>query len=176
MHMARGLDTGDMILKEELPISDTDSTGTLHDKLSELGAALLLETVRQLEAGIAPRERQDDTLASYASLLKREHEWLKWEKTARELHNQVRGLNPWPGAYTTHRARKLKIWRAEPLAGNNTLQAPGTISQIDKDGIVVVTGYGSLRLLEVQPENAKRMLAVEYARGHHLEAGEQMGV
>lgn len=175
MHMARGLDTGDMILKAEITIGDDDNTGMLHDKLASLGASLLLETLRQLEAGTAPREPQDDSLATYASLLKREHEQLVWSKTAGALFNQVRGLNPWPGAYTTHRQRKLKIWQAVPI-NEKTTKAPGTIISIDKAGIVVATGEGSLRLLEVQPENAKRMLAVDYARGHHLEAGEQMGV
>lgn len=175
MHMAKGLDTGDMILKVEIPITKEDTTGSLHTKLSELGASLLLETVQQIAGGHAPREPQDDTLATYAPLLKREHEQLVWGKTAEQLFNQTRGLNPWPGAYTTHRGRKLKIWRVELVAGNQ-LQLPGTISKIDKVGIIMATGEGLLRILELQPENAKRMLAVDYARGHHLETGELMGV
>ncbi|HWR55781.1 MAG TPA: methionyl-tRNA formyltransferase [Negativicutes bacterium] len=175
MHMDRGMDTGDMILKAEVPITCTDTTGSLHDKLAPAGARLLLQTLQQAAAGTAPREKQDGTQATYAPLLKREHERLDWGRTAQVLDCQIRGLNPWPGAFTTHRDRRLKVWRAVPLA-EGTGGLPGTVRRVDREGIVVATAGGSLRLVELQPQNSKRMTATDYARGQHIEAGEQMGV
>lgn len=175
MHMDRGMDTGDMILKAKVPISATDTTGSLHDKLALAGAQLLLETLRQAAAGKAPRKKQDDTQATYAPLLKREHERIDWGRTAQVLDCQIRGLNPWPGAFTTHRGRQLKVWRAVSLA-EEAGGLPGTVMRVDREGIVIATAEGSLRLVELQPQNSKRMTATDYARGQHIEAGEQMGV
>lgn len=175
MHMDRGMDTGDMILKAEIPITAEDTTGSMHDKLAQLGAEMLWQTLQQVAAGTAPREAQDDTQATYAPLLKRDHERLDWERSAPQLDCQIRGLNPWPGAFTTHRNRQLKIWRAVPLA-EQAGQSPGTIIAVDRDGIVIAAVEGSLRLTEVQPQNNKKMLAADYARGYHIESGEQMGV
>jgi methionyl-tRNA formyltransferase len=174
MHMDRGLDTGDMILKAEVPITPKDTTGTMHESLAVLGAEVLLDTLRRIEAGTAPREPQDNDKATYASLLKREHEAIHWEAAARDIFNQIRGLNPWPGAYTKHRERTIKIWEAELLEGISS-DRPGTIMQIDKEGIDIATGEGRLRLIAIQPQNNKRMLAADYARGHHVQAGERMG-
>jgi methionyl-tRNA formyltransferase len=175
MHMDRGLDTGDMILKAEIPITNEDTMGSLHDKLAQLGAETLLVTLQQLADRTAPREKQKDEQACYAALLKREHEIIHWERSAQEIFNQVRGLNPWPGAYTEHREKNIKIWQA--VLDNETVdQPPGTIIRVDKEGFVVATGKGGLRLMEIQPQNNKRMFAADYARGHHIEAGERMGV
>lgn len=175
MYMDRGLDTGDMILKAEIPISVEDTTGSMHDKLARLGAEVLLQTLRQMAAGTAPREAQDNIQATYAPLLNREHERIDWGRTAQDLGNQIRGLNPWPGAFTTHRDRHLKIWRAIPLDEQGK-ESPGTVQWVDKEGILVATASGILRLIEIQPQNNKRMHAADYARGHHIEPGEQMGV
>lgn len=175
MYMDRGMDTGDMILKSEIPVTTEDTTGSLHDKLAQAGAKLLLRTLEQTAAGKAPRAAQDDAQATYAPLLKREHERMDWQRTAHALHCQIRGLNPWPGAFTTHRGKQLKIWHAA-LLNEQTDQPPGTVVNVDNRGITVATASGSLLLIELQPQNSKKMHAADYARGHHFVPGEQMGV
>lgn len=175
MYMDSGMDTGDMILQAEIPITSEDTTGSLHDKLAVIGAEVLYRTLQQVSAGNAPRIAQDGIQATYAPLLKQEHECMDWGRTAQELDCQIRGLNPWPGAFTTHRNRRLKIWRAVPLTGPAGQRA-GTVLAVDREGIVVATAEGSLRLIELQPQNNKRMFAADYARGQRVEPGEQMGV
>lgn len=175
MYMDQGMDTGDMILKAAMPITPDDTTGSIHDKLAAVGAEVLFRTLQKVAAKTAPREKQDEAQATYAPLLKREHEFINWERSAQEIDCQIRGLNPWPGAFTTHRDRQLKIWRAVPQ-GEKAGQPSGTVLRVDREGIVVATGFGRLRLLELQPQNNKRMPAADYARGHHIQPGEQMGV
>jgi methionyl-tRNA formyltransferase len=175
MYMDQGMDTGDMILKAEILITPEDTTGSMYDKLAIVGAEVLYRTLQQVAAKTAPREKQDERHATYASMLKREHEHIDWGRSAKEIDCQIRGLNPWPGAFTTHRDRHLKIWRAVPL-DEKSGQPSGTILQVDREGIVVATASGSLRILELQPQNSKKMNAADYARGHHIQPGEQMGV
>jgi methionyl-tRNA formyltransferase len=168
MYMDAGMDTGDMILKAEIPIGAEETTGELHDKLKTLGAQLLAETIRQIRKGTAPREPQKQAEASYAPLLKRETEKIDWGKSAKDIHNLVRGLNPWPGAYCLQHNKTVKIWKTR-LTGSETDIEPGRI--VDHSGIICVgTGSGELELLEVQPESKRRMSAGEYLRGHSNDA------
>ena len=166
MHMDAGLDTGDMIYKAETPISPEMTTEQLHDKLMELGAELLLKTVRALEDGTAPREKQDDSLSCYAKMLDNANCRIDWSRSAAEIHNLIRGLNSWPGAYTTLNGRKFKIWQSAVVSGSGE---PGRIISLTKKGIVVAAGSGAVELTQIQPPNKAKMPAASYVNGHRQE-------
>ena len=172
MHMDVGMDTGDMILKKELAIGPDMTTGELHDALQAIGAQLLSDTLRLLLQGDAPRTPQGGG-ATYAPLLKRELEKVDWHKKAGVIHNQVRGLNPWPGAYASFNDRGLKVWRTR-LIGNEGLELqgePGEILAMTENGFLVAAGEGVLEVLEVQPESKRRMEAKDFAAGYQLKPG-----
>ncbi|SDF40233.1 methionyl-tRNA formyltransferase [Sporolituus thermophilus] len=175
MQMDIGMDTGDMILKAETPIGPDETTGELHDRLKWMGAELLVRSLELLVAGNAPRIPQDNGAASYAPLLTRDIEQVDWYRSAINVHNLVRGLNPWPGAYTMHGGKTLKVWRTRIIDGHARSVSPGTVVDVCHDGIVVATGQGLIQLTEVQPESKKRMQACEYARGYSLCAGDILG-
>ena len=170
MFMDAGLDTGDMILKTAVPISDTMTTEQLHDVLMSAGAKLLLETVRQLAAGSAPRTKQTDEGTNYAPLLTKETGRIDWNKSAVEIHNLVRGLNSWPGAYTTLNGSNFKIWRTGVVGDNAAVPdaQAGEIVKITNQGFYVATGDGLLEILELQAPSKKKMAANDYIRGHGL--------
>jgi methionyl-tRNA formyltransferase len=176
MFMDRGMDTGDLILKRTVPIGDNDTTGVLHDKLAEAGGILLRETLDLLQKHQAPRTAQEHSLATYAPLLTREHERIDWTKKAREVHNLVRGMNPWPGAYTTFENKTMKIWETEfDEAGDAAREAgesPGTVLEVvNGQGVRVRCGEGSLWLTVLQPEGKQTMAAEAWARGARLTKG-----
>lgn len=173
MYMDSGMDTGDMIVKAELTIGPDETTGQLHDRLMLLGAETLSRTLALVAEGQAPRTPQDHPSATYAPLLTRETERIDWEKPAQAVHNLVRGLAPWPGAFCYHGAKTLKIWSSEYLAGPSG-HRPGEILEVGPAGPVVAAGTGAVRLREVQPENRRRMEAGEYVRGYGLEVGETL--
>ncbi|GIQ67689.1 methionyl-tRNA formyltransferase [Xylanibacillus composti] len=178
MYMAEGLDTGDMISKIEVPITSEDTTGTLHDKLSAAGAELLIETVPKLLAGTASREPQDDALASYAPNITREDERIDWSKSAAAIHNQVRGLNPWPVAFTTLDGQVWKIWRTEVVrtdAAPDVHRPAGAVVSAEDGRIVVQTGTGHLALLDIQPQGKRPMPTSEWLKGGKLAAGTVLG-
>jgi methionyl-tRNA formyltransferase len=171
MYMDIGMDTGDMILKAETLIGPEDTTGMLHDKLMIAGANLLLETLSLIEAGQAPRTPQDHALATYAPLLTREVERIDWKLPAQEIHNRIRGLCPWPGAYCFHQEKPLKLCKSRvaavaSLAGVN--QHPGRIHALTADGVIIEAGVGAVELLELQPECRQRMNARDCANGYCL--------
>jgi methionyl-tRNA formyltransferase len=172
MYMDTGLDTGDMILKAEAAISPEMTTGELHDELKELGAKTLLKTIDLIAKGEAPRTAQPDHLATYAAKLTRDIEKIDWCQPSLQIHNLVRGLNPYPACYTSHEGKKLKIYRAQVYAPAGANAACGQVVSLTKDGFLVQTGSGILEVLEVQPESKRRMGAGEYARGYFLKAGE----
>lgn len=174
MFMDVGMDTGDMILKAQVPILPDETTGELHDKLKSLGADVLADTLAQLAAGTATRTPQEHSEATYAPLLTRGIERVDWNKPAQAVHNMVRGLNPWPGAYCLHNDKPLKVWRTELWRGTSVGQ-PGQIIRLGEDGMVVATGSGGLEVKEVQPESKRRMGAGEYIRGYGLNVGEILG-
>lgn len=172
MYMAEGLDTGDMILKEEIPLSGQETGGSLHDKLSEIGAGLLIKTLDALEDGTAVRTPQDDSQAGqYAKMLKKEMGDLDFSKSARELERLIRGLNPWPSAYTCLHGKTLKLWQAQVIDKEYEGHL-GEIVEITKDCFVIKTGKGALAVKELQLQGKKRMDAGAFLRGYALKKGE----
>ncbi len=162
----RGMDTGDILLQRETPITCEDTIESLTTRLSEIGAELLMETLKRLEHGDCPRIRQDESQASYYPLLKKEMGEIDWAMPAEMLVNRVRGLTPWPSVYTYMNGEMLKIHRAQALDGTG---APGDILTANaKDGLTVGTGKGILKILELQAQGGKRMSANDYLRGHTL--------
>ncbi|WP_270573321.1 methionyl-tRNA formyltransferase [Bacillus glycinifermentans] len=175
MYMVEKLDAGDMLAKVEVDIEEHDNVGTLHDKLSKAGAALLSETVPKVVDGSVTPEEQDEEKATYAPNIKRDQERIDWSQPGEVLYNQVRGLNPWPVAYTTLGGQILKVWAAEKVSAEKQAE-PGEIIAIEKDGIVVAAGNGtSLKLTEVQPAGKKRMKGEDFVRGAGLQAGMKLG-
>lgn len=164
MFMDAGMDTGDMILKRALPVLPEDTSASLGAKLAALGAPLLVETVARLEAGTAPREPQDPGRATYAPMLERQDGAVCWEWSAETIRNRIHGCNPAPGAFARRGGSVVKLWRAEVVEG--PAAAPGTV--LDASRLVVATGAGALRLLEVQAENRARMEGSVYSRGYHV--------
>lgn len=160
MYMGEGLDTGDMILKKETPIGENETYGELHDRLKEIGAQALVETIELIEQGKAPREVQDDSLSSYAPMLDKQIARLDFTKDAQTLHNLIRGLSPWPVAHTTVDGKLLKVHRAVLADGKGQ---PGEV--IDSKKFIVACKEGALELLEVQLEGGKRMKGEDFLRG-----------
>jgi methionyl-tRNA formyltransferase len=171
MAMDQGLDTGPILLQRPLAIAPEDTAGTLSVKLSALGAEALLEALAFLEAGRLTPQPQDPALATYAPLLHKAAGRIDWRETASQITNKIRGMNPWPGAYTNHHADLLKIWGAEGVAGGGDLPPPGTVHRTGPKGPVVATGDGALCLTEVQGPGGKKMPGAAYARGHGLVPG-----
>jgi len=172
MYMDNGMDTGDIIMKLETPIAPEENTGRVHDRLSLLGAELLAQTLSLAAQNKAPRTPQNAQDATYAPLLTREMEAIDWQRSAIDIHNQVRGLNPWPGAYCLYNDRILKIWRTSIQDEKGMFENPGRIIAVGRDCLLVATGNGILRLEEVQPQNKRRMGAGIFSTGYRVEAGE----
>lgn len=188
MYMDEGMDTGDMILKEEVKIGEDETTGELWERLSKIGGKLLVKTLEQIENKTAPRNKQDGEF-TIAPMLNKEMAKIDWEqKSAKEIKNLVRGLNPIMGAYSFIEGKKLKIWKVQVINNNDFFDKYeefkeyedkflniefGTIIYIDKkDGIYVKAKDGVVLLLEVQAENAKKMSVQEYLRGNKIEVGQ----
>ncbi|KIL41202.1 methionyl-tRNA formyltransferase [Gordoniibacillus kamchatkensis] len=181
MYMAEGLDTGDMIAKVEVPIEDEDTTGTMFGKLSVAGAELLRRTLPALLAGEAQAVPQNDADAVYSPNIRREQELVDWSRDARAIWNQIRGLNPFPGAYTLWNGEVLKLWASEKpaAAGAGSAAAggaaPGTVLRVTERGVEVQTGGGSLWLTELQPAGKKAMSAADFRNGGGMAAGTVLG-
>ncbi len=175
MYMDIGMDTGDMILKAEVPIGKDDTTGILHDRLKEEGAKLLSDTIKLIAAKQGKGTPQDHDKATYASMLRREIEVIDWQKSAESIHNLVRGLNPWPGSYCTYQDKPLKTWQTKVYDKNERTTTPGKVSKITGDGFVVETGQGTIELLEVQPANKRRMSAKDFVCGYGITIGDILG-
>lgn len=182
MYMAEGLDSGDMIAKAEEPITDEDTAGSMFDKLSVLGAELLLSWLPRIADGTAPRTPQPHEEATYAPNLSREDEQLDWHAPSRALFNRIRGLNPMAGGYTLLHGEVFKVWGAlPPRTADQVLPpewlalAPGAVLETGNDGIRIRTDDGSLLLTVVQPAGKKALQASEYARGARLATGTMLG-
>ena len=169
MYMAKGMDTGDMLLKEKIEVSSQDTYGSIHDKLCVIGAELLLKTIEGLEKGTLQRIPQQEEQATYASMLTKESGHIDWSKKCDEIICLIHGLDPVPTAYTIYEGEVLKVWQAEKI------QQPtgkiGEITAITKKGFVVTAGDGSILVTEVQAKGKKRMGTDAYLRGHHVEIG-----
>lgn len=175
MRMDAGLDTGDMIAKVEVPLDEEETAGTLFDKLSAAGAKLLVQTLPALADGTAVYEKQpEESPTPYARMIKKQDGEIDWTRSAEEIERWIRGMSPWPSAYTHLGQKTLKIWRAKTAEGQKDC-TPGTVLEAGKEGFVVGTGNGALRLLEIQLEGKKRMEAEAFLRGFSLERGTVLG-
>ena len=172
MQMDEGLDTGDMILKTEVPVAADETGESLHDKLAAAGAALCVETLKALEDGTAVREKQGESPTAYAKMLTKELGDIDWAEPAVKIERIVRGLNSWPSAYTHWNGKVMKIWRAAAEAAETADVQPGTVVSVEKESFAVQTGAGILRVLEVQMPGKKRMDAGAFLRGNTMEPGE----
>ncbi|MFK2824946.1 methionyl-tRNA formyltransferase [Bacillus sp. B190/17] len=165
MYMAERLDAGDIISQAEVIIEETDHVGSLHDKLSAAGSALLSETLPRLIEGKTNPVKQDESKATFASNIKRDQEKIDWSKTGEEIYNHIRGLHPWPVAYTTLDGQVMKIWWGEKVQAVKRAE-PGTIIEIAEDGFVAATGsQTAIKITDLQPSGKKRMSAEQYLRG-----------
>ena len=171
MLMDAGLDTGDMLLKDEVEITAEMTTEELHDKLMAMGGRLLAETIDGLAEGTIVPEKQDDSLSNYAGMLKKETGHIDWHKSAQDIHNLVRGLNSWPVAWSIKDGKNYKFWTTRSEAGK-TDQAPGTVVEIRKNSFCIAAGDGIVEVLEIQPPSKKRMSAGDLIRGHGVEIGD----
>ncbi|WP_313798723.1 methionyl-tRNA formyltransferase [Cytobacillus sp.] len=177
MYMVEKLDAGDILTQVEVPIADTDTVGSLHDKLSAAGSQLLSETLPKLIKGDLTPIPQNDAEATFASNIKREQEKIAWSKTGEEIYNHIRGMNPWPVAYTTLNGAVIKIWWAEKTK-NLINKAPGTIIGVDEQSVIVSTGNDTaIKILQLQPSGKKKMSAEQFLRGagSQIQVGDRLG-
>lgn len=177
MYMAKGLDTGDMIDRVVVPLSPEETGGSLHDKLAKAGAELLVETLDKIKAGTAVRTPQDDSKSCYASMLSKSLGNIDWTMPAVEIERLIRGLSPWPSAFTYLNGKTLKLWRTKVLKetelprGSLTEGQAGEVVYVDKKSFVVKAGEDYINVLELQLEGKKRMETDAFLRGYTLEAG-----
>ena len=169
MYMDVGLDTGDMLIKKSLLIGPEETAGELHDRLASLGRETMEETLQQLCTGTLQREIQDDEQSTYASMMKKEDGRIDWSRSSLEIHNHVRGLDPWPGAYTSLNGELLKLARTSPDVTNGG--KAGSVVSADKNGVRIACGSGTLLVKELQLAGRKRLAAGDFLRGCSLETG-----
>ena len=180
MHMAETMDTGDIIMTEEVILAKDETAGTLHDKLADIGGPLLVTAMDALETGRAPRIRQNDEEATHVTMLDKTMGNMDFTQSAVQLERWIRGLNPWPTAYTKLDNKMLKLWKAdvivaEVLTKEEKMGMSGTVFAVGKDSFEVLTGDGALSIKELQLEGKRKMTAEEFLRGYKLEAGTVLG-
>ena len=174
MYMDKGMDTGDMLYKKEIVLDQDETYASLHDKMKEVGATALKEAWPLIVNGGKERMKQNEDEATYAPPIQKALGEIKWEKSNYEIDALVRGLNPWPAAYTYYDGQMMKIWNVSMGVGQTEYE-PGTIIEVDKEGIHVQTGNGILIIKEIQAPNKKRMPVSEYIKGNTIEAGKLLG-
>lgn len=174
MYMDVKLDTGDIILQERIPIAKDETGGSLHEKLAKLGAKLLVETLEKLEDGSAPRIPQDDTLATHVRMLDKEMGNIDFNQPAINIERMIRGLNPWPSAYTKLDGKTLKLWRANVVEFQGEGR-PGQIVEVNKNSFTIMTGKDALEIHELQLEGKKRLSCDAFLRGYPIKTGIIMG-
>lgn len=172
MKMDEGMDTGDMLLKREMTIDDEDTGETLSGKLSEMGAEVLIETIKLLKEGRLNPIPQDHSQATYAPMLKKEDGNIDWKKSAEEIRNLIRGTLPWPGAYTTLEGKLLKIYKARATKDSGR---PGEVIKSNSEILRAATGIGALDILEIQIEGGKRLQTEAFLRGRRIKEGTVLG-
>ena len=168
--MDEGLDTGDILLSSKIEIMPDDTSGTLHDRLAQLGADLLIQSLDSLITGKIHPVPQDHSQTTYAPLLKKNDGRLNWTMTARAIEALIRGVTPWPGAFTFHENKRLKIFKARPIF-MDTPETPGTVIRGFPDELRVATGEGVLSIMEIQGSSGKRLSVKDFLRGYHLTPG-----
>ncbi|MFD2628333.1 methionyl-tRNA formyltransferase [Oceanobacillus kapialis] len=165
MYMVEKLDAGDILTQQAVPIEEKDHVGSLHDKLSEAGSMLLMDTLPRLFAGDIKPVKQDESKATFAGNIKREQEKIDWNKTTQEIYNHIRGLNPWPVAFTTYEGANMKIWWGEKVDEKYSGK-PGEILKKNEDGFLVLCGDNrAIQITDVQPAGKKRMTVKDYLQG-----------
>lgn len=174
MRMDEGLDTGEILLAAPESIRPDDTTGTLHDRLARLGAQLLVQTLDAWAAGTLTPRRQDNAAASYAPLLKKNDGLIDWRKPAARLEAFIRGMTPWPGAFTYLGSKRLKLFRAAVAAEKNG-EAPGQVIESGAEGLVVATGEGALCITEIQGASGNRLSVADFLRGNPILPGAMLG-
>ncbi len=174
MLMDPGMDTGPILLTESTEITGEDTAGSLHDRLSQIGAGLLLRTLEGLETNILSPRPQDHSQATYAPKIEKEEAGIRWESSARQVFNLIRAFDPWPGAFTLWSGRVLKVFRPS-LVGGEVKESPGTILQASGEGLRIAASGGHLLIREVQLESRSRMRVGEFLRGHSLPSGARLG-
>lgn len=175
MQMDEGLDTGDMLLRTVVPLDEKETGGSLFDKLSAAGAALAVETLAKLETGEITPEKQRETTTAYASMLTKEMGQIDWSRDAVSIERLVRGLNPWPSAYTKLNGKTMKIWECEVVPSDASKGVCGEILRVTKDSMIVQTGQDALTIRELQLEGKKRMDAGAFLRGFSVKPGTVLG-
>ncbi len=170
MQMDEGLDTGDMLMKTEIVLDEKETGGSLHDKLAGAGAELCVQTLEALKDGTAVREPQGESMTEYARMLDKGMGRIDWSKDAKSVECLIRGLNPWPSAYTEWNGKTMKIWEAD-VADIEEDREPGTVIRVEKDGFCVQTGSGSLKVRSLQLPGKKRMDAGAFLRGYQVDVG-----
>lgn len=180
MHMAEEMDTGDAILTQEVILDAEETAGTLHDKLAEIGGPLLLQAMDLLATGRAPRLRQNHEEATYVKMLDKAMGNMDFKQPAVVLERLIRGLNPWPSAFTKLDGKMLKVWKAkvrpaDSLSKEKRQEVPGTIVVVEKDGFGVITGEDILFVTELQLEGKRKMTTEEFMRGFLIEEGTILG-
>ena len=171
MLMDAGLDTGDMLLKDKVTITEEMTTEELHDQLMAMGGKLLAETIDGLANGTITPEKQDDSISNYAGMLNKETGHIDWSKSAVEIHNLIRGPNSWPVAWSMKDGKNYKFWRTK-VENSNSDKSPGTVVELRKNSFCLATGEGLLEVLEIQPPSKKRMSAGDLLRGHGVAVGD----
>ena len=175
MQMDAGIDTGDILYKKEIAIENTDNYETLHDKLMVLGGEAIVEALILLEQGRLTPEKQDDSLSCYAPLIDKSLGKIDFTQKATELDRLIRGLTPWPSAFTGYHGKQLKIWRAEAVVEDTVSRSCGEIIEVDKDSVTVAAGEGALKIYELQLEGKKRMTTHDFLLGVKMRQGEILG-
>lgn len=175
MLMDEGMDTGPILLQEKTSIGSEETAGQLAERLSQMGADLLAQTVQGIDGGEVLPIPQENHLATYAPVIKKEDGQIKWDQDALSIYNFIRGMDPWPGAFTFYRGKRWRICRAEVVKEVREPWPPGRILEVTPGGIRVMTGSGALAIAELQPENSRRMTVQAYLAGHPIKSGEILG-
>lgn len=173
MQMGVGLDDGDILLQKKVPISSEDTGGSLFDKISKIGADLLIETLHRIEKNDIVRIPQDDEKATHVGLIKKDFGILSFDEENKYILNKIRALNPWPSAFTFYKDKMVKIWKAKSVSFNNKGYEYGDLVVENKDELLVVTRNGAISILELQEEGKKRIKAADFLRGHKIEKGDK---
>ena len=176
MQMAKGMDTGDILLQKEVVLDEKETGGSLFDRLMETGAELIVEVLSKIEAGELTPVVQKEELATYAGKITKDMGNIDFAKSAVTIERLIRGLNPWPSAFTHYKGKILKIWEADVVSecANAENPVPGTVIAMDKESFTLATGEGALRIRSLQPEGKKRMSCAEFMRGYEVKVGEAL--
>ena len=176
MQMAKGMDTGDILLQKEVVLDEKETGGSLFDRLMETGAELIVEALPKIEAGELTPVVQKEELATYAGKITKDMGNIDFAKSALTIERLIRGLNPWPSAFTHYKGKILKIWEADVVSEcvNAENPVPGTVIAMDKESFTLATGEGALRIRSLQPEGKKRMSCAEFMRGYEVKVGEAL--